>query len=112
MTTLGLDRLPGRCEHGFADVHHPAFCNCSERGEWVTFVRALKAAAALSPDGLVHQTHMRPLIAAIPHKHRGLLYRKARRLGLIAEVGREDSTDRAGRNTDKAQRIYELRSAA
>ena len=112
MTTLGLDRLPGRCEHGFADVHHPAFCACSERGEWVTFVRALKAAAAKSPDGLVHQTHMRPLIQAIPHKHRGQMYRKAKAAGVIEFVRKEPSTDVAGGNSDKDQPVYKLRSAA
>lgn len=28
MNTLGLDRLPDRCAHGFAPVQHPALCTC------------------------------------------------------------------------------------
>lgn len=29
MTTLGLERLPGRCEHGFdIATQHPALCAC------------------------------------------------------------------------------------
>lgn len=78
--------------------------------EWACFTAALRA--AVDADGLVSQTRVRPLIQTIPHKHRGQLYRRARREGLLVEVGREDSTDHAGRNEDKSQRLYRLRDAA
>ena len=80
--------------------------------EWAVFLAAVQQAAASSADGLVHQTAVRPLIAAIPPKHRGLLYRRARTEGLLREVGWEQSTDVAGRNGDKQQRIYEWKAVA
>lgn len=112
MSTLGLERHPGRCAHGFHIATQRGFCDCTESDEWSTFLAAIEQAAAQSPDGLVHQTAVRPLIAAIPPKHRGLLYRRARNDGLLVEAGWEQSTDIAGRNGDKQQRYYELRSAA
>jgi hypothetical protein len=51
---------------------------------------------------------VRPLIQRIPAKHRGQLYRRAVAAGVIEQVGLEDSTDDAGHNTDKKQRIYRL----
>lgn len=105
--TAYLRTLPGRCP---GCGYHIATQGCGCPNEWAQFTSALKAAAR--PDGLIHQTDMRPLIQRIPHKHRGQLYRKARTSGLIEEVGKEDSTDRAGRNTDKDQRVYRLRAAA
>lgn len=111
--TLGLDLLPDRCEHGFHSSQR-ALHDCTPvaptSGDWPTFVAALKR--AVRDDGTVHQTDMRPLIQSVPHKQRGLLYRRARTLGLIEEVGLEPSTDAAGRNSDKLQRVYKLRSAA
>lgn len=102
--TLNLETFPGRCPMGFAEVHHPHFCNCSEFGEFVIFVRALKAAR--DESGLISQTRVRPLIQAIPHKHRGRCYRRAKSEGLIERAGKEPSTDAAGKNTDKDQTVY------
>ncbi len=101
-----------RCTHGYAREQHPDFCACSTGGasEWATFKAALRTAAR--PDGTIHQTDVRPLIQRIPHKHRGTLYRKARTVGLIELVGKEPSTDAAGRNTDKDQKVYRLAGAA
>ena len=110
MSTLGLANLGDRCAYGYAPIQHPALCAC-EHSEWAVFTRALSTAARKSRDGLVHQGDVRPLIAAIPHKHRGLLYRRARTEGLLVERGMEPSTDAAGRNTDKLSRVYELRAA-
>jgi hypothetical protein len=106
-TTLGLEVLPDRCEHGFAPVHHPDFCNCADMGEWAIFVRALRA--AVRDDSTIHQGDVRPLIRGrIEPKHIGQLYRRARDGGLIRDTRRkEPSNDTAGRNTDKESRIYE-----
>ena len=104
-----------RCPHGFAASQHPRYCSCtskSESAEFAIFVAALHTAAAMHPDGLISQTKVRPLIQRIPPKHRGLLYRKARAAGLIEEVGKEPSTDEAGGNTDKDQKVWKLRNTA
>lgn len=113
-----------RCCHGF----HPAqraFHVCPELvalinaetplgaitpEEWSTFAAAIRE--AVKPDGLVSQTDVRPRIQSIFHKHRGLCYRRATRLGLLELVGKEESTDAAGGNTDKDQKVYRLRSVA
>lgn len=110
--TEHLVLLPGRCQHGYHATQRALCHDCSGAplDEWATFTAALKAAADAA--GLIHQTDMRPLIAAIPHKHRGILYRRARTSGLIELVGKEPSTDAAGKNTDKDQKVYRLRSAA
>jgi len=110
VSTLGLEALPDRCAHGYAPIMHPSLCECAELTEWAIFVRALRASA--DDHGEVSQTRMRPLIASIPHKHRGSLYRRAVSLGLIEQTGWEPSTDAAGRNTDKQQRRYVLRGKA
>lgn len=108
-TTLNLDRLAGRCAHGFdIKAHHPALCNCTEGSEWATFLAALRAAC--DDQGRVSQTRMRPLIASIPPKHRGQLYRRARSEGVIEHIGWENSTDLDGGNGDKQQRLYRLRT--
>jgi hypothetical protein len=100
-----------RCAHGFhLTTQHPELCSCTEGGEWATFVRAVRQAA--DAQGVVSQTRVRPLIASIPAKHRGLLYRRARKAGLLVEAGSEPSTDTAGRNGDKDQRVYKLGVAA
>lgn len=110
--TRFLASLPGRCEHG----RHLASQGCGDcvptapTDEWSIFTAALKQAARA--DGLIHQTDVRPLIQRIYHKHRGPMYTKARHLGLIEFVGKEDSTDRAGKNTDKEQRVYRLLRSA
>lgn len=77
--------------------------------EWETFTSAL---AVVAVDGVVSQTDMRPLISSIFHKHRGLCYARARRLGLLEPIGKEHSTDVAGGNGDKEQRIYRWIGAA
>lgn len=112
MNTLGLERLPNRCPQGFALAHHPAFCACSEMGEWSVFVAAIRTATR--PDGSVHQCDVRPLIRnRIAPKHIGGLYRRAKAEGLLDDTGtREPSNDEAGRNTDKLDRIYALGAAA
>lgn len=78
--------------------------------EWSLFVAALKRACR---NGEVHQRDMRPLLhGRIEAKRIGQLYARARREGLIREIGRERSNDTAGRNTNKVEPVYELRSAA
>lgn len=110
--TLGLDRVAGRCPHGFAPQHHPTFCGC-DLGEWFIFTTALREVAA-EHGGLVHQSAMRARIRGrIAPKHIGGFYRRARTEGLIEDTGdREQSDDAAGRNTDKLDRIYALAGAA
>lgn len=106
-----LASYPDRCDFGYhLTTQHPSLCACEQTSEWGTFVRAVRQAA--DDQGRVSQTRMRPLIASIPAKHRGLLYRRARREGLLVEDGLEDSTDVAGRNADKQQRRYRLGDAA
>lgn len=78
--------------------------------EWAVFVAALQQAAG--PGGFISQTKVRPLIQAIPHKHRGQLYRRAVKAGLIAPVGHEPSTDVAGGNQDKSQKTYHWNGVA
>lgn len=119
MNTLNLHLRANRCAAGFdLTTQHGdnGLCKCPESAsvtagtDWHTFVTALKQ--AVRDNGEIHQGDVRPLIQTIPHKSRGLLYRRARTLGLIEQVGLEQSTDVAGRNGDKLQRIYKLRSAA
>lgn len=112
MTTLGLDVLPDRCDHGFAPAHHPTFCECADMGEWAIFVRALRS--VVRDDGSIHQRDVRPLIRGrIEPKHIGGLYVRARKGGLIRDTRRkEPSGDHAGRNGDKESRVYEWTGAA
>jgi hypothetical protein len=110
MTTLDtyLRGLAGRCPTcGYHLTKQRCVC---QHSEWAIFTAALRTAAR--EDGTVHQGDVRPLIQAIPHKHRGLLYRRARQEGLLVEDGWEQSTDVAGRNSDKQQRRYRLAVAA
>jgi len=103
---------PNRCSLGFALAHHPTFCACSDLGEYAVFVSALRQ--AVRQDGTVHQCDVRPLVRGrVAPKHVGTLYRRAKAEGLLADTGeREPSNDVAGRNADKLDRIYALRSAA
>jgi hypothetical protein len=113
--TLGLEVHADRCQHGFhLSLQHPALCQCAEGSdEWTVFTRALRDAARKSDDGLVHQRHTRPLLRDhLEPKRIGLAFRRAIREGLIREVRREQSNDEAGRNTNKWEPVYELRSAA
>lgn len=109
MTTLGLDRLPTRCAHGYAPVQLDLCADCRP-DEWHTFRAALRTATR--DDGTIHQADVRPLIRGrVAPKHVGTLYRRAKAEGLIVDTGeREQSNDVAGRNADKLDRIY--RSAA
>lgn len=108
-----LATIPGRCPDGFASAQHPRLCSCREStspSEWVIFTSALRKAAK---SGRVHQGDVRPLIRGrIEPRHIGRCYSRARREGLLVEVGREQSNDVAGRNTNKWEPVYELRSAA
>ena len=85
---------------------------CADLTEWTIFRTAVKQ--AVRPDGTVHQAEMRPLIRGrIQPKSIGRLYRRAKAEGLLSDTGiREPSNDDVGRNTDKLDRIYSLRSAA
>lgn len=107
-----LAKQPGRCPEGFAPVQHPKFCMCPAFGgtDWQVFVTVLRQVAR---RGRVHQRDVRPLISGriAPHAV-GQLYARAKREGLIVEVGREASNDVRGRNTNKREPIYELRPAA
>lgn len=98
---------PTRCAHGYAPNQHPGLCGCGD-AEWHIFTRALKLAA--DDAALVSQTRMRPLLRGIEPKHIGQLYRRARKDGLIEVAGWEPSTDVAGGNADKQQRLYRLRT--
>ena len=98
------DRCPG-C--GYHPAHQGCVC---ETDEWALFTAALRQAAR---GNKVRQRHVRPLIhGRIEPKHIGLLYRRARREGLLREVDREESNDVKGGNTNKWEPVYELRSAA
>lgn len=112
-----LAARPDRCDHGYAEIQHPALCNCDDMGEWATFARALRTARR--NDDTVHVNDVRPLIRGrVESKHIGQFYRRAKSLDLLVDVDRwEPSTDEAGGNTDKPARVYDagpnlLRSAA
>lgn len=119
MTTLGMERFPGRCAQGFDHAKQPGLCACDVEhrplgaitpAEWATFTAALRKVAR---DGEVHQRDMRPLIRGrIKPSHIGACYTRAISMRLIREVRRERSNDVQGRNTNKSEPVYELRSAA
>lgn len=115
-----------RCPAGFHAIQHPSLCHCQDvtpiapRSEWAIFVQAVKAVAAEN-DGIVYQSDRpdgrlgvrRRIRGRIEPKHIGQLWRRARTEGLVSDTGeREPSNDTAGRNADKLDRIYSLRSAA
>jgi hypothetical protein len=109
MTTLGLDRLPGRCSGCGFHVETQG-CRC-EGSEWAIFRAALLA--SVDATGLIHQSAMRPKIRGRIHpRHIGTCYRRAKAEGLIVDTGeREPSNDVAGRNGDKLDRVYRLVTA-
>ena len=83
----------------------------SREAEWRLFLEVLDQSAGI--DGLVHQDAIRPHLRGRVHpKHIGQLYARAKRQGLLVQVGKEPSTDAAGRNTHHDSPIYELRKAA
>jgi hypothetical protein len=106
VSTLGLERLAGRCSHGYAACQPCP--DCGTTTEWATFTAALARAVR---GGLIHQSDMRPLLRGrVEPRHVGQCYARAKREGLIVEVAREVSDDTAGRNTNKWEPIYELRT--
>lgn len=114
MNTLGLDRLEGRCPHGFhtsqRDLHDCTPTAPQADDEWHIFTAALRQAAV---NGVVHQDKVRPLIRGrVYHKHVGQFYARARREGLLTLLTEEQSKDHEGRNTHHKSPVYELRSAA
>jgi hypothetical protein len=115
MTTLGLDRLPGRCPSGYdlRTQHGPAAYQCScdaADDEWSVFVAAVRSSARA--DGSVHQCDVRPLIRGrIEPKHIGQMWKRARRERLLVEVGHERSDDEPGKNAGRMEPYYELRAA-
>jgi hypothetical protein len=81
--------------------------DCPEGGEWAIFLDALRHAAR---DGDIHQKDVRPLIRGrIQHKHIGQLYRRAKKEGVLTQVGKEPSKDFQGRNTHHDSPVYALR---
>lgn len=107
-----LATLPGRCPQcGFATREQGHRGDCPNRSEWTTFVAALKQ--AVRHDGTVHQGDIRPLIRGrIEPKHIGQQYKRAIREHILREIDREQSNDEQGRNTNKWEPVYRLRSAA
>lgn len=101
---------PDRCARGFhLTAQHPDLCDC-QSDEWRVFTAALRQVAR---DGEVHQRDMRPLLRGrIEASHIGQQYKRAIREGVIREIRREQSNDVAGRNTNKFEPVYQLRSAA
>ena len=78
------------------------------RDDWATFTAALRQVAR---GGVVRQSDMRALIRGrIPPSSIGRCYSKAIDQGLLTEIGRERSDDRAGRNTNKREPVYRLAS--
>ena len=113
-TIHGLDgwiaQRTDRCAAGYAPAQHPGACQCGADDEWAIFRRALSQ--AVDSDGVVRQGAVRPLIRSIPPRKVGPCYARAKREGLLVEVGREQSTDLAGKNGHHWSPVYELRSAA
>lgn len=95
-----LKASPDRCSGcGF----HPERqgCRCAD-SEWALYVAALRA--AVTSDGYVDRGRVREAVRGrIFHKHIGQLAKRARVEGLIADdpTQLEQSTDTAGRNTNK-----------
>lgn len=78
--------------------------------EWATFTAALRQA---SVGGVVHQSAVRPIIRGrIEPKHIGRCYSRAKREGLLVEIGHDESNDQIGKNAGRLEPRYELRSAA
>lgn len=104
-----LRTLPDRCPDCLAHVPtqgHNAGCTADE---WTLYRHALRAAADSS--GVIHMAALRPLTQGIHHKHRGQLLARAERERLIVSIGREPSTDLAGKNGNKTDRIFRLETA-
>lgn len=107
MNTLDLHLRADRCTCGYHVESQGCHCDGSE---WATFLAALTSAAR---DGVVHQRDVRPqLRGRIEPKHIGLLWKRARKEGLVREIDHERSDDTAGRNSHRMEAVYELRSAA
>ena len=107
MTTLDayLAARPDRCPLGFHLSQHPHFCGCTDMSEWAVFLAAVRA--VVRDDGTVHQCDVRPKIRGrIQPKHVGILWRRAKSEGLVAEAGHERSDDLAGRNAGRMEPYY------
>lgn len=131
-----LSQLSGRCTHGYhpaqrhsctqtpspahvaavadrlvtgrpwASTNRPE-ASAGEGSEWSLFVSVLRQ--SVRADGTVHQTDTRHLIRRrIPAKHVGLLWKRARREGLVVEAGHERSDDEHGKNAGRMEPFYEL----
>lgn len=102
------DRCP-RCGWHVATQGHAA--SCTDDGEWRLFVAAVRQ--AVRDDLTVHQCDMRPLLRGrMEPKHIGLAWRRARRTGLLREVGHERSDDTEGRNAGRMEPYYRLATAS
>lgn len=119
-----LAATPGRCTHGYhpAQGHsctYPsppaaawstsprASASAGEGSEWPLFVTILRR--SVRADGTVHQTDTRHLLRGrIAPKHTGLLWKRARREGLVIEAGHERSDDEHGKNAGRMEPYYEL----
>ena len=117
-----LAALPGRCTHGYhpkqrhscTKTPSPAWTSPqspdSSAGEWPFFVSVIRKVARA--DGTVHQGDVRPMIRGrIPAKHVGLLWKRARREGLVLEAGHERSDDELGKNAGRMEPYYRLSAA-
>lgn len=110
-----LRAMPGRCQGCGCHVKTQG-CACvavapdDKAAAYADFKRILAAVA--DEAGLVRMEQMRPRTQHIPHKWRSMFYRDAKAEGLITAVTREDSTDRAGKNTHHEQTLYRLGRAA
>lgn len=106
--------LPGRCKHGFHPERQPGLCTkCppAPTDEWSLFLAALRQ--AVRDDSTVHASDMRRLIRGrIEPKHVGLCWRRARREGLVVEIGHERSDDERGKNAGRMEPYYRLREAS
>lgn len=78
--------------------------------EWSTFVAVLRECAV---SGVVHQRDVRPrLRGRIKPQSIGKCYSRAIREGVLVPLGREESDDVVGRNTNKLEPYYRLERAA
>ena len=100
---------PGRCPAGYASQQHPDLCACGAADEFAIFRRALLK--AVDSEGVIRQGAVRPLIRSIPPRRVGPCYARAKREGLLVEIGREQSTDHAGKNGHHTAPVYSLRAA-
>ena len=104
------DRCP-TCGHHPPTQGHGADCApVAPSDEWTEFLHVLREVAV---DGIVHQRDVRPKVRGrIYHKHIGQMYARAKREGVLVQIGKEPSGDREGRNEHHDSPVYKLRGAA